>query len=83
MNNDTSNIINNNDNTYDTTCVEDNNIPIKIVPNRETRRKEMKKKYYNPHELNLGRINLSGTDMICLQKEKKKQFNNYIKGKVK
>ncbi len=52
--------------------------------NRENRRKEDRKKYTgNPHEMNIGRIILSGNNIICLQKEKKKNFNNFIKGKVR
>ena len=74
---------NNNDNTYDTSYNEGNNFPFELVPNRENRRKELKKKTGNPHELNVGRISLSGNNIICSQKEKKKQFNDFIKGKVK
>lgn len=74
---------NNNDNTYDTSYDEGNNFPFELVPNRENRRKELKKKTGNPHELNVGRISLSGNNIVCLQKEKKKQFNAFIKGKVK
>lgn len=59
------------------------NVGPKIVPNRETRRTELKKKTGNPHELNVGRISLSGTDMICSQKEKKKNFNEFIKERMK
>lgn len=74
---------NNNDNTYDTSYDVGNNFPFELVPNRENRRKELKKKTGNPHELNVGRISLSDNNIICLQKEKKKQFNDFIKGKVR
>ena len=53
-------------------------------PNRENRRKEMKRHHSNSHELNIGRINpmyTKGKD-FC-QKDKKKQFNEFLKGKVK
>jgi len=91
VNNDTSNIINNNnDNTYDTSYIEPwaNKLPMFVVPNkensnRENRRKELKKKTGNPHELNIGRISVSNSNIICSQKEKKKNFNEFIKGKVK
>ena len=63
----------------------DNDMTLTLLnqPNRENRRKELKKKTGNPHELNVGRISLSGNNIICLQKQKKKQFNDFIKGKVK
>ena len=86
MNNDTSNIINNNnDNTYDTSYINNNDMTLALLnqPNRESRRKELKKKTGNPHELNVGRISVSNNNIICLQKEKKKKFNDFIKGKVK
>jgi len=70
--------------TKDTSYNEDKDFSSKSTPNRETRRKENKKKYTgNQHEMNIGRISLSGNNIICLQKEKKKNFNNFIKGKVK
>ena len=53
-------------------------------PNRENRRKEMKRHHSNSHELNLGRINPMYTkEKDFCQKDKKKQFNDFIKGKVK
>ncbi len=53
--------------------------------NRETRRKEMKRHNSNSHELNIGRINPMYTkaEKDFCQKQKKKQFNDFIKGKVK
>ena len=84
MRNDTSfinntNKINDNDTSYD----EGNNFSFELVPNRETRRKENKKKYYNMHELNIGRISMSSKNKDFCQKEKKKNFNNFLKGKVR
>ena len=76
----------NNDNTYDTSYDVGNEQYLSIFnqPNRENRRKEMKKKTSNPHELNVGRINPMYTkDKDFCQKERKKQFNDFIKGKVK
>lgn len=52
------------------------------LPNRESRRK--KEKADNPYELYIGRINPMYTkDKDFCQKEKKKQFNDFIKRKVK
>lgn len=78
---------NNNEPIGVSTSYVDNNNDMTLTllnqPNRENRRKELKKKTGNPHELNVGRISLSGNNIVCLQKEKKKQFNAFIKGKVK
>lgn len=85
MCNDTS-LINNKINDNDTTYECDNLVAYSVLsnqPNRENRRKENKKKYYNMHELNIGRISMSSKDKDFCQKEKKKNFNNFLKGKVR
>lgn len=84
MCNDTS-LINNKIDDNDTSYIEHNDMALALLnqPNRETRRKENKKKNYNIHELNIGRISMSSKDKDFCQKEKKKNFNNFLKGKVR
>lgn len=76
---------NNNESIGTSTSYFNNDMTIALLnqPNRENRRKENKKKYYNMHELNIGRISMSSKDKDFCQKQKKKQFNDFIKGKVK
>ena len=77
---------NNNESTGVSTSYDvGNNFPFELVPNRKNRRKEMKRHTSNPHELNIGRINPMYTkeEKDFCQKQKKKQFNDFIKGKVK
>lgn len=79
---------NNNESIDVSTSYIDNNNDTTLAllnqPNRESRRKEMKRYNSNSHELNISRINPMYTkDKDFCQKQKKKQFNEFIKGKVK
>lgn len=67
-----------------TSCDISNGNSIDGLPYKYGNRKERrdKEKAINPHELNIGRIAASSVDNTN-QKQKKKNFNNFIKSKVR